>query len=169
MAGGAGRRAGKGKVAVGFARGLGYRVRKQSFMPVRGREPGDHEMCHSERSEESAFVCFRGDKCRCFAALSMTAGFVTAFGDLDPRAPHATEPLTKKQLRVTGDECQNKQPGEPAPQLSASFPYPVEFCSVCHLPRSFSHQDKRSTPGMRTWETVQELKIRVLSALDSIG
>jgi hypothetical protein len=34
--------------------------------------------CHSERSEESAVVCFQEDKCRCFASLSMTAHFFTA-------------------------------------------------------------------------------------------
>jgi hypothetical protein len=34
--------------------------------------------CHSERSEESAFLCFQADKCRCFASLSMTAHFFTA-------------------------------------------------------------------------------------------
>ena len=33
--------------------------------------------CHSERSEESAFVCFQRDKCRCFASLSMTDDFFT--------------------------------------------------------------------------------------------
>ena len=35
--------------------------------------------CHSERSEESAVVCFQGDKCRCFAALSMTERFFHTF------------------------------------------------------------------------------------------
>jgi len=34
--------------------------------------------CHSERSEESAVVCFQEYKCRCFASLSMTAHFSTA-------------------------------------------------------------------------------------------
>ena len=37
--------------------------------------------CHSERSEESAFVCFQGNKCRCFASLSMTANFFTPSGN----------------------------------------------------------------------------------------
>ena len=30
-------------------------------------------ICHSERSEESALICIHANKCRCFAALSMTA------------------------------------------------------------------------------------------------
>jgi len=35
--------------------------------------------CHSERSEESAFLCFQADKCRCFASLSMTVRFFHSF------------------------------------------------------------------------------------------
>jgi len=34
--------------------------------------------CHSERSEESAFVCFQKDKSRFFASLRMTDDFFTA-------------------------------------------------------------------------------------------
>jgi hypothetical protein len=41
-------------------------------------------LCHSERSEESAVVCFHEDKCRCFALLSMTALFLHRFR----RFPH---------------------------------------------------------------------------------
>jgi hypothetical protein len=43
---------------------------------ARGRCEEINQPCHSERSEESAFV-FKGGKCKCFASLSMTADSFT--------------------------------------------------------------------------------------------
>ena len=42
--------------------------------PTLGRCGKISKPCHSERSEESVFVCFQGDECRYFASLSMTDG-----------------------------------------------------------------------------------------------
>ncbi len=45
-------------------------------LSVGGREK-NFKSCHSERSEESAFVCFQRVKCGCFASFSKTDDFFT--------------------------------------------------------------------------------------------
>ena len=69
---------------VSEAPGSGWRCCRQaavgftSLLPALNHSPGQRRCeeitnpCHSERSEESAFVCFQRDKCRFFASLRMT-------------------------------------------------------------------------------------------------
>jgi hypothetical protein len=50
--------------------------------------------CHSERSEESAVVCFQKDKSRFFALLRMTDDFLTPSSHLFSR--FARQPLSMR-------------------------------------------------------------------------
>ena len=81
-----------------FAHGMaGPSGRSQT--PQRSCEKIDR-LCHSERSEESAFFCFEADTSRCFASLSMTSHFFTA-SELSLRRPALTGLAKKLDLSVS--------------------------------------------------------------------